>query len=168
MDHFGRRGHRWMWVWFYQFWRLLLLRFFCAFHHRLYSNLLFGDLKRLLATICFLKGCVDLLSRSVIIINNVIQHLRKRWESFLDLLNITLQHSYSHLLQMIQNTIHGLNVLLFKYRASITTTHLFLSIDFVQIKTLYVGAFISSQEMRTVFRGTKWNLQRSVWEFITI
>jgi hypothetical protein len=69
---------------------------------------------------------------------------------------------------MVHNIIHGFTDLLLKYRMSINTTHLFLSIDFVQIETIYIRAFVSSQKVWTIFRCPKRYLQRSILEFIAI
>ena len=80
----------------------------------------------------------------------------------------TINHSPSDLLQIIQNFIDSFWILLFEYRSCITTTYLFLSINVMQIEALYIWTFVSFQKMRTVFRCTKRNFQRSVWEFISV
>ena len=135
----------------------------------MYSHWLSWDLRlRSSCSFRLLKGFLELTSSYLFAINKILQSLGDGRETFLNLLEITIQGFFSHFCEMVDDIGQSFGVLLLKDNSGIAVEHLSLSIHFMKVETVRVRTGVASDKVRAVFRCSKGYLQRTIGKLIAI
>jgi hypothetical protein len=98
---------------------------------------------------------VQLLLSQVLLIDQVVQHLRQRGKTLGTVLDIAVKDTVDDLIQVVEDYLQGLCVLLLENDLALTRAHLSLAVQSMQVKAFRIGALMASEEMRAIFGGSK-------------
>jgi hypothetical protein len=98
---------------------------------------------------------VQLLLSQVLLIDQVVQHLRQRGKTLGTVLDIAVEDTVDDLIQVVEDYLQGLCVLLLENDLALTRAHLSLAVQSMQVKAFRIGALMASEEMRAIFGGSK-------------
>jgi hypothetical protein len=107
------------------------------------------------AVVALFVGLVELGLGEVLLIDQVVEHFGQGWKTFLLLLNLTIEYPIDDLVDVVEHNLKRFTILLLENYFSLAITDLFLPVESMQVEAVGIGAFMSPQEMGTVFSSSK-------------